>query len=87
MLACFDEMSLAIGFSGILYGVDVFILLASIYGKQCFLGLDIGLRKDQQIRQVMMVLTGIGIIWSLLPGISLLGHLTGFIAGALLFLL
>jgi len=35
----------------------------------------------------MMVLTGIGIIWSLLPGISLLGHLAGFIAGALLFLL
>jgi len=82
-----NPMSLAIGFSGILYGVDVFILLASIYGKQRFIGLEIGLRKDQQIRQTMMVLTGIGIIWSLLPGISLLGHLAGFIAGALLFLL
>ena len=80
-------MSLAIGFSGILYGVNAFILLASIYEKQRFIGLKIDLKKNQQIRQTMIVLTGIGIAWSLLPGISLLGHLAGFIAGVLLFLL
>ena len=49
--------------------------------------LKIDLTKNQQIRQTMIVLTGIGIAWSLLPGISLLGHLAGFIAGALLFLI
>ena len=80
-------MSFAVGFSGIIYGVDAFILLASIYGKQRFIGLNIGLKKNQQIRQTMMVLTSVGIAWSLLPGISLLGHSTGFIAGGLLFLL
>jgi len=82
-----NPMSIAVGFSGILYGVDAFILLSSIYEKNRFVGLDIGLRKDQQIRQTMMVLTSIGIAWSFLPDISLLGHLTGFMAGALLFLL
>ena len=80
-------MSIAVGFSGILYGVDAFILLSSIYEKNRFVGLDIGLRKDQQIPQTMIVLTTIGIAWSFLPDISLLGHLTGFMAGALLFLL
>jgi len=82
-----NPMSIAVGFSGILYGVDAFILLSSIYGKQRFVGLDIGLRKSKQIRQIIVVLAGLGITLSLLPGISLLGHLTGFIAGALLFLL
>ena len=82
-----NTMSFAIGFSGILYGVDAFILLSSMYGKQYFVGLNIDLRKDQQIRQTIIVLTGLGIAWSFLPGISLLGHLAGFIAGVLLFLI
>ena len=82
-----NPMSFAIGFSGILYGVDAFILLASIYEKQRFIGLKIDLKKNQQIRQTMILLMGIGIAWSLLPGISLLGHLAGLIAGVLIFLL
>ena len=82
-----DPMSLAVGFSGILYGVNAFILLASLFGKQHFIGLNIDLRKDQQIHQTMIILTGIGIAWSLLPAISLLGHLAGLIAGTLLFLI
>ena len=81
-----NPMSIAVGFSGILYGVYAFILLSSIYGKQSFVCLRIDLRKDQQIRQAMIALTGIGIAWSLLPRISLIGHLSGFIAGAVLFL-
>ena len=82
-----NAMSLAVGFSGILCGADAFIFLSSIYGKRRFVGLDIGLIKDQQISQIMIVLIGIGTAWSLIPGISLLGHLAGFIAGAFLFLL
>ena len=82
-----NPMSLAVGFSGVLFGVNSFILFSSIYGKQRFVFLDIGLRKNQQIRQNIIALTSLGIACSLLPGISLLGHLTGFIAGLLLFLL
>ena len=82
-----NPMSLAIGFSGILYGADAFILLASIYGKQRFLRMDIDLRKNKQILETMIVITSLGIIWSLLPGISLLGHVAGFISGSILFLL
>jgi len=82
-----NSMSLAVGFSGILYGVDAFILLASIYGKNNFVGLKIDLRKNLEIRETIIFLTVIGIASSLLPGISLPGHFAGFIAGALLFLL
>ncbi len=82
-----NPMSLAVGFSGIIYGIHSFILLSSIYGKQRFLGFNIDLRKDQEIYQIMLILTGLGIAYSLLPGISLVGHLAGFIAGTLIFLL
>ena len=82
-----NSMSLAIGFSGILYGIDAFILLASIYNKKHFFMINIDLRKNPHICQIMIVLGCMGIAWSFLPGISLLGHLSGFIAGALLFAL
>ena len=81
-----NQMSLAIGFSGILYGIDAFILLSSIFGKQRFLCIQIGLRKNKHIRQTIIVLTCLGIIWSLLPEISLMGHLAGLVAGSFLFL-
>ncbi len=80
-------MSLSLGFSGILYGIDAFILLASIYGKKTFLGVQIGLRSNYQCRQTMTVLTVIGVLYSFGPGISLIGHLSGFAAGSILFLL
>ena len=82
-----NPMSLAVGFSGIIYGVDAFILISSIYGKQRFIGMNIYLIKNQQILNTMIVLTGLGIAWSFMPGVSLIGHLAGFTAGALLFLL
>ena len=82
-----NPMSLSVGFSGILYGVDAFILLASIYGKQTFLGVQIGLRSDYQCRRTMTALLIMGVLYSFGPGISLMGHLSGFVAGAILFLL
>ncbi len=81
-----NPMSLAVGFSGVIYGADAFILLSSIVGKQRFLFVDLGLEKNYQIRQTMAAFTGIGFVWSLLPGVSLLGHLSGFAAGLILFL-
>ena len=80
-------MSLSLGFSGILYGIDAFILLASIYGKQTFLGVQIGLQSNYQCRKIMTVLTVMGVLYSFGPGISLIGHLSGFAAGAILFLM
>ena len=80
-------MSLAVGFSGILYGVNAFVLLASTYGKEYFLNCEISLKKNHQIRQMMLVITCLGIGWSFSPGISLIGHLSGFLAGVFLFFL
>ncbi len=82
-----NPMSLAIGFSGVIYGVDAFILLASSYGKQHFLGIQIQLIKSYKIRQIMIVIIGIGVFGSFIPGISLLGHIAGLLAGLILFLL
>ena len=87
MLIFHNLMSLAIGFSGIIYGLNAFILLASLYGKREFIGFPIVLEKNRQVHQAVLTLTVIGFIWSLLPGISLNGHLSGFIAGSILFLL
>lgn len=81
-----NPMSLSAGFSGVLFGVDAFILLASIYGKRYFMGVEIALSNNYQARRTMTILTAIGAIYSLMPGVSLLGHLTGFVAGSLLFL-
>jgi len=82
-----NKMSLAIGFSGVLYGVNAFILLSSIYGKNRFFGFLCELRKEKTTTKSMFVLTGVGMICSLMPGVSLVGHLSGFIAGSLLFLI
>tara|TARA_B100001109_G_scaffold212083_1_gene180160 strand:- start:114 stop:701 length:588 start_codon:yes stop_codon:yes gene_type:complete len=88
---CFDilvygnPMSLAIGFSGVLFGIDAFILMTTIYGKQKFIYIVCDLKKDPTLLKSISVLTGVGIIWSFLPGISLLGHMSGLFAGFLLF--
>ncbi len=80
-------LSLAIGFSGIIFGIHGFILLTSIYGKKNFLGIEITCSKNLDIRRIMLTLLTIGFIWSFVPGISFAGHLSGFLAGLILFLL
>tara|TARA_B100000579_G_C22820222_1_gene850183 strand:- start:994 stop:1584 length:591 start_codon:yes stop_codon:yes gene_type:complete len=82
-----NKMSIAIGFSGILYGVYAFILLSSIYGKKTILNLKINIRKNYQVRQIITVILCFGLIWSLIPNISFSGHFSGFIAGIFLFFL
>jgi len=82
-----NKMSFAIGFSGVIYGMHSFILLSAIYGKKNFMWINIGLQRNSLIRQNLIVLTAIGLTWSLLPGISLIGHISGLIGGGLLFLL
>ena len=80
-----NPMSLVIGFSGILFGMDAFILMTTIYGKKRFFLLKCNFKKDPRLFNSISILTGIGIIWSFLPGISFLGHMSGLFAGFLLF--
>ena len=80
-----NPMSLAIGFSGVLFGINAFILMTTIYGKKKFVYIQCEMKKDRRLLKSISVLTGVGIIWSFLPGISLLGHMSGLLAGFLLF--
>ena len=80
-----NAMSLSIGFSGVLFGIDAFILMTTIYGKKKFIYIKCDLLKDPRLLQSISLLTGLGIIWSFQPGISLVGHMSGLFSGFLLF--
>ena len=75
-----------LGFSGIIYGLFGFLLLTSLYGKSNFVGKKIGLKLNYEIQKMSKTICFIGLIFSFLPGVSLLGHLSGFVAGCFLFL-
>ena len=77
----------ALGFSGIIYALFGFLLLTSFYGKSHFLGTKIGLKSNYEVQKMSKTICLIGLIFSFLPGVSLLGHLSGFIAGCFLFLI
>ena len=77
----------ALGFSGIIYALFGFLLLTSFYGKSHFLGKRIGLKSNYQVQKMSKTICLIGLTLSFLPGVSLLGHLSGFIAGFFLFLI
>ena len=80
-----NPMSLSIGFSGILFGIDAFILMTTIYGKKRYLFIKCEMKGNPNLVKSISLITGIGILWSFLPGISFLGHISGFVAGFLLF--
>jgi len=77
----------ALGFSGILYALFGFLLLTSFYGKKYFLGEEVGFESNYEVQKMSKTICLIGLIFSFLPGVSLLGHLSGFIAGCFLFLI
>ena len=77
----------ALGFSGIIYALFGFLLLTSFYGKSHFLGKKIGLKSNYEVQKMSRTICFIGLIFSFFPGVSLLGHLSGFIAGCFLFLI
>ena len=76
-----------LGFSGIIYALFGFLLLSSFYGKNNFLGKQIGLKSNFEIQKMSKTICLIGLIFSFLPGVSLLGHISGFISGCFLFLI
>ena len=77
----------ALGFSGIIYALFGFLLLSSFYGKNYFLGKQISLKSNFEIQKMSKTICLIGLIFSFLPGVSLLGHISGFISGCFLFLI
>ena len=77
----------ALGFSGIIYALFGFLLLTSYYGKTYFLGKEIGLKSNYEVLKMSKTICLVGLIFSFLPGVSLLGHLCGFISGFFLFLI
>ena len=77
----------ALGFSGIIYALFGFLLLTSFYGKNYFLGKKISLKSNYEVQKMAKTICFIGFIFSFLPRVSLLGHISGFIAGCFLFLI
>ena len=78
---------LLVGFSGVLFGSYTFIVLASIFGKSRFINVFIGLKKNNEIKNLMTLFLSFGIIYSLFPSISLSGHVSGILGGFILFFL
>ena len=77
----------ALGFSGIIYALFGFLLLTSFYGKNYFLAKKIGLKSNFEVQKMSKAICIIGLIFSFSPGVSLLGHISGFITGCFLFLI
>ena len=77
----------SLGFSGVVYGIDAFLLLCAMKGKDTFIAMPINLARNYQARQTMIVLTVIGQVWNFMGGVSVVGHQSGLVAGMLLFLL
>ena len=76
-----------LGFSGIIYALFGFLLLTSFYGKKYFLGKEIGFQSNYEVQKMSKTICFVGLMFSFLPGVSLLGPLSGFIAGCFLFLI
>ncbi len=77
----------ALGFSGIIYALFGFLLLTSFYGKSHFLGNKIGLKSNYEVQKMSKTICILGLIFSFFPGVSLLGHMSGFLSGCFLFLI
>tara|TARA_Y100000589_G_scaffold125717_1_gene119817 strand:- start:573 stop:1178 length:606 start_codon:yes stop_codon:yes gene_type:complete len=77
----------SLGFSGIIYALFGFILVSSFHGKSYFFNSKINLKSNYKIHKMSKTILLIGILFSLLPGVSLLGHASGFVAGCFLYLL
>ena len=83
----YNPNHLLVGLSGIIFGTFSFILLSSLYGKEYIFNIFIGLKKNNEIFRLMTVFLCLGIVYSLLPSISLSGHIAGILSGFIIFIL
>ncbi len=81
----YDPNHFLIGFSGIIFGAFPFILLSSIYGKEYIFNIFLALKKNYEIKKLMTIFLFLGIFYSLLPDISLSGHVAGILSGFFIF--
>ena len=86
-LIIYNPNHLLVGFSGIIFGSFSFILLSSFFGKEYFLNIFIGLKKNNEINRLVTVFLSLGIFYSFLPTISLSGHIAGILSGFVVFFL
>jgi len=76
---------LLIGFSGIIFGVNVYLMMASYFGQNKFFMKFIGVKRNYYIFRLNLLILSFGLIYSLLPGVSLQGHFCGALSGLIIF--
>ena len=76
-----------IGFSGIVFGVNAYLMLVSYFGSNKFFNKFISLKRNYYIFRLNLFILSFGFIYSLLPGVSLKGHLSGALSGLIIFYL
>ena len=76
-----------IGFSGIIFGNNVYLMMVSYFGSNQFFMKFIGLKRNYPIFRLNLLLLIFGFTFSLLPGLSLKGHFSGALTGLIIFYL
>ena len=76
-----------IGFSGIVFGVNAYLMMASYFGTNQFFMKCVNLKKNSYIFRLNLFILSFGFIYSLLPGISIKGHFCGAFSGLIIFYL
>jgi len=76
-----------IGFSGIVFGVNAYLMMASFLGTNQFFFKFIGLKRNYHTFWLNLFILSFGFFFSLLPGISLEGHFCGALSGLIIFYL
>ncbi len=76
-----------IGFSGIIFGVNAYLIMASYFGASQFFMKFIGLKRNYYIFRLNLFILSFGFIYSLLPGVSIEGHFCGALSGLIIFYL
>ena len=76
-----------IGFSGIIFGFNTYLMMSSYFGANKFFMLLIDLKRNYYIFRLNLFILSFGFIYSLLPGVSLKGHFCGALSGLIIFYL
>ena len=74
-----------IGFSGIIFGLNAYLMMASYFGSRKFFMKFIDLKRNYYIFRLNLFILSFGFIYSLLPGLSLEGHFCGALSGLIIF--
>ena len=76
-----------IGFSGIIFGVNAYLMMASYLGTDQFFMKFVDLKKNSYIFRLNLFILSFGFMYSLMPEISLEGHFCGALSGLIIFYL